>query len=237
MTLKHCNGCDEDKELSEFNFNKSGKRIGKPLSQCKNCLNLKSSIWYKVNIKKAKATRSAWQKSNPDKIKLANDTWHNANREKVRKSGRESSYRHGAKPASENKSCATYLGCVIAETVLSHEFPGFKRMPNGNPGYDYVCPKGYKIDVKSGCKQCYNYVTDSWYFSINKNKAPSFFLCIAWDNRESLNPAHLWLIPGWLVNEKTGFRITDSPKVLARWSQYERPLENVLECCSKLRVN
>jgi hypothetical protein len=220
MTLKHCNGCGEDKDLTEFNFHKSGQRIGKPISHCKVCKNNASSDWYKANSERSKARDRAWKKSNPERAK---------------EYCRESSYRRGAKPATENKSCPAYLGCVIAETVLSHEFPGFKRMPYGNKGYDYDCTKGFKIDVKSGCRNCHENLTDRWIFTIRKNQIADYFLCIAFDNRKLLNPEHIWLIPGNLVNSTIGFSVSDLPKSLAKWSQYERPLENVLKCCNKLR--
>jgi len=205
MTLKHCNGCGEDKELKEFNINKTGRRAGKPRSRCKQCNSIQSSDW---------------KKANPGKS---------------RKLNRESRYRHGVKPAVDNKSCTVYLGCVIAETVLSHEFPGFVRMPYGNPDYDYDCPKGFKIDVKSSCRRHHGDWNDYWEFAIRKNKVSNFFICIAWKDRKSLVPEHLWMIPGYLVNDKITFSITDSSKSLAKWSKYERSLKNVLNCCDKLK--
>lgn len=205
MTLKHCNGCGEDKELKEFHIRKRGLKTGL-CSQCKKCTNLKSSNWYRNNL------------------------------EKARKQKRESRYRRGLRsPAQLNKSCATYLGCVIAETVLSHEFPGFKRMPPGNPDYDYECPKGFLIDVKSSCRSHPKEGNDFWQFQIGGNKKPHFFLCLAFNNRDLLNIEHLWLIPGYLVNMKKNLAITDSPKGLAKWSKYERSLKNALACCDKMK--
>lgn len=205
METKHCNGCGEDKELTEFYIHKSGPCAGNIRTPCKQCYQDRQVVW---------------RKNYPDK---------------TREYSRNFKYRHGTKPASENKKCSTYLGCVIAETVLAHEFPGFVRMPNCNPNYDYECPKGFLIDVKSGCKRYRKGHTDSWSFVVKKNKVPHFFLCIAWKDRKSLLPEHLWLIPGWLVNEKTTFCICDSPKSLAEWSPYERSLGNVLKCCDKMR--
>ena len=220
MNLKHCNGCDTDKELSEFYFHKSGRQVGKPLGQCKKCYSSKSNDWYKVNTGDVKKRACVWRKANPEKVK---------------KSGRESAYRKGVKPASENKSCSSYLGCVIAETVLAHEFPGFIRMPYGNPNYDYDCPKGFKIDVKSSCRGYLKNGSNRWSFNMRRNKVPHFFICIAWKDRESLIPEHLWLIPGYLINGKMGIGILDTVKSLAKWSKYERPLGNVLNCCDKMR--
>lgn len=235
MTLKHCNGCDEDKPLTEFYFHKTGRSTGKPFSKCKGCTKNASLVWAKANPEKSKAFSRAWKNSNSEKVKAINRAWYNNDPEKARKLGRENSYRHGSKPALENKSCSLYLGCVIAETILAHEFPGFVRMPPGNPDYDYDCPKGFTIDVKSSCRYHPKAGSERWSFQIRKNKVANYFLCIAFDERKTLNPEHLWLIPGDVVNEKMAIRITDSPKSLSKWSQFERPLDNVLNCCNKMR--
>jgi hypothetical protein len=142
---------------------------------------------------------------------------------------------HGNNLASENKACSKYLGVVIAETILSHEFPGFIRMPNDNPGYDYDCPKGFRVDVKSACISVSPYGTAKWHYAIRKNKIPHFFLFVAFDNRTDLNLLYIWLIPGSLINTKTGIAILDTPEGLAKWSKYSRPLTNALNCCSQLR--
>ena len=231
MTLKHCNGCGEDKELSEFYIHKTGKLAGKLYSLCKECNRRQALVWRNAHLEKAIENCNNWKKANPEKI----CAWRKTNPERLREYARENAYRHGSKPASENKSCALYLGCVVAETVLSHEFPGFKRMPNGNPGYDYDCPKGFKIDVKSACRQHSDTRHDSWHFSIKKNAVADYFLCIAFDDRKTLNPEYVWLIPGNVVNKKTNLCITDLPELISKWSQYERSLKTVLICCNKIR--
>ena len=89
--------------------------------------------------------------------------------------------------------------------------------------------------MKSRCREIQNNGVGRWCFTIKKNKVANYFICIAFDDRKTLNPVYLWLIPGDLVNEKTSLSITDSPRSLTKWSKYERPLDNVLECCNKLR--
>lgn len=214
--MKHCNGCGEGKELSEFNFRKSGRYAGKPFSRCKKC-----------EVDRVKK----WGENNPEKV----DMWYKRHSDENRKRVREYNYKHGAKPASENKSCSAYLGCVIAETVLMREFPGFKRMPNCNPDYDYECPQGFLIDVKSSTKRSRPIGNSRWVFSVRNNKRVHYFIFIAFDDLESLTPMHIWLIPGYLVNDRTGISIPDTIKSLAKWSKYERSLKNVLECCDKMR--
>jgi len=216
MTLKHCNGCGEDKELKEFNFRKSGRCAGKPLSRCRECES--------GRVKK-------WEADNPEKANM----WHKRHPDENRKRVREYHYQHGSKPASENKACPAYLGCVIAETILSHEFPGFKRMPPGNPDYDYECPKGFLIDVKSSTRRSRIIGNNRWVFSVRNNKRVHYFIFIAFDDLESLTPMHIWLIPGYLVNDRKNISIPDTVKSLAKWSKYERSLKNALECCDKMK--
>jgi hypothetical protein len=222
LEMKRCNGCDTDKPLTEFYIRKSGQRAGQFLTPCKQCQIDYSTNWCKTNPEKTNTTHRVWRKNNPEKAKAMS---------------RNATYKNGSKPASENKSCTLYLGCVIAETVLSREFPGFRRMPKGYPGYDYECPKGFGVDVKSSCRNHHTHGNDFWQFHIERNKKAKFFLCIAWKDRKSLIPEHLWLIPGYLVNDKLNFGITDSVASLTKWSKYERSLKNVLECCNQLVSN
>jgi hypothetical protein len=109
-------------------------------------------------------------------------------------------------------------------------------MPFNNPGYDFVCDKGFKIDVKSGVlhkpktsKNMY------WDFHIKYNKTADYFLCIGFDNRESLTPLHVWLVPGNVINQKRSMHVANSEKILDKWSQYEQSLERVIACCDSMK--
>lgn len=135
------------------------------------------------------------------------------------------------KPMSENKECAFYLGVHIAERILSNVFKNVEQMVPNNPGYDFICNNGYKIDVKSSCKIKSKLCT--WTFSIKKNTIPDYFLCIAFDNREDLNPLHLWLIPSNVLNTKTGVSISSS--TLCKWKKYEKDIDTVTNYCNALR--
>ena len=134
---------------------------------------------------------------------------------------------------SDNKDCAAFLGVYVAERVLSHVFKHVQRMPNNNPGYDFICGRGYKIDVKSSC--CYHSKTqaDRWAFKIRKNQIAEYFLCLAFDNRESLNPEHIWLIPAENISDHENTSI--SIMRLDKWSEYELDIDRVSTCCNILR--
>jgi len=138
-------------------------------------------------------------------------------------------------PMNINRKCSQYLGIVIAERVLSKIFDGITRMPNNNKGYDFICKKKHKIDVKSSRPRYRNdRKNHTWQFEIQMNTIPNDFLCIAFDDK--LNPMHVWLIPGHIVNTKVHMYITNTPKTLEKWSQYERPLDKVIKCCNLMKA-
>ena len=133
-----------------------------------------------------------------------------------------------------NKSCATYLGCDVAEKVLSKVFDDVSRAPPNNPGYDFICNKGKKIDVKSSCIDNSNKLKCRWAFGIRKNKIADFFLCVAFDNRDKLTPLHLWLIPSDKINNLT--KLSISNRTLKKWSEYEMDITNTLRCCDTIKL-
>jgi len=136
----------------------------------------------------------------------------------------------------KSKNCGMYLGIYIAERVLSKVFEGVHRMPIRNHGYDFICSNGYKIDVKSACLHSKGkYV--GWTFIIKKNKIADYFLCLAFDNRESLNPLHMWLIPGNIINHLAGLGIGENNKSVLKWAKYERSLDKVISCCNHMKGN
>jgi hypothetical protein len=148
------------------------------------------------------------------------------------------SYKSGRRhPLADAKDSASYLGVYVTERILGHIFNSTKRMPIGNPGYDFVCGKGFKIDAKSSCLRSYSNLVAKpfWQFHIERNTTADYFFCLAFDNRESLEPVHIWLIPGNVVNHLTTLSITNSPTVLKKWSKYERPLDKVITCCALIR--
>lgn len=142
-----------------------------------------------------------------------------------------------ARPMNEAKDCSSYLGIVVAERVLSKFFENITRMPNGNPGYDFICGKGFKIEVKSSClvrDACRT--SPRWQFRVRGNQVADYFLCLAFDNRDNLEPMHVWLIPGDKISYlKSCLSISSREKYMAKWSRYEQPLDKVLVCCDALR--
>ncbi len=130
-------------------------------------------------------------------------------------------------PMDKNRNCSMFLGVHIAEKILPCVFKEVKRMPNGNRGFDFICNKGFKIDVKSSCIlhiPKWNF----WTFNIEKNKLTDYFLCIAFDDRKNLNIEHIWLIKGdefiknsKNLNEYMKLSLGTSYKTIETFKKYE----------------
>lgn len=157
-------------------------------------------------------------------------SWRKANPYKARASSLRQYRKEAGHSFDENKECSWFLGVHVAERVLSHVFKNVERMPNNNPGYDFICNRGKKIDVKSSClrKGC------SWVFNIQRNTIADYFLCLAFDNRKDLNPLHIWLIPGEKLSHVGGAGI--SPSTVDKWDEYKLDTEKISICCDILRV-
>ena len=134
--------------------------------------------------------------------------------------------------AATNPTCTAYLGIMVGETVLAKVFSNVHRMPYDNEGYDFICGKGYKIDVKSACL---GYKMRHWRFNTKQNTIADHFLCLAFDNRDDLNPVHLWLIPSEVVSHLKGLSI--SKGTVDKWKQYELTdkLDRVIKCCNTMK--
>jgi len=155
--------------------------------------------------------------------------WKKTNLEKARSSWPRANRKQGHRPMCENRGCSLFLGVHIAERVLSRSFRDVERMPNNNPGYDFICNKGKKIDVKSSCLN----KDGKWMFNITHNTIADYFLCLAFDNRTDLPPVHAGLIPGEKVNHLMGTGI--SPNTVCRWGEYRQDISKIAACCDTFR--
>lgn len=204
--IKVCSTCGV--ELTALNWTPSNQRQRR--NTCTSCYNTKQRIY-----------DHAWRHKDPEKARLKSER---GNRKR------------GLRPFNENKECAAFLGVYVAERVLKHVFKNVKQMPYGNVGFDYICGRGYKIDVKSGCVRHYiSTRSKHWAFNIDYNEIADYFLCIAFDDRENLNPMHLWLIPSADVNNQRIISISES--TLQKWNQYKLDIAKVIRCCDVLKEN
>lgn len=159
--------------------------------------------------------------------------WRNNNQEKARAIMIRHHRKVGCQAMCKNRECTSFLGVHVAERVLNNVFKNAKRMPYGNRGYDFVCGRGYKIDVKSGCMLHSKGEADKWMFRIERNKIADCFLLIAFDDRESLNPLHLWLFPGEDINNNATVSIRTH--LTNKWSDYSLNINDVISCCDIMK--
>lgn len=159
----------------------------------------------------------------------------NCRREYNRQQSMKRRHRTGQQqPMSENIECSSFLGVHVAERVLGHVFKDVAKMPYGTPGFDFRCQHGYLVDVKSSCRHCYpEGYADRWLFAIRRNPIADYFLCLAFDNRNDLNPEHVWLVPGCTINDRMSVSISETK--LDKWMQYEHPLGKIIACCNVLK--
>ena len=106
-------------------------------------------------------------------------------------------------------------------------------MPNNHSGYDIVCGKGFKIDVKAACVTTIRNKYSRWRFAIRNNKIADFFILVAFDNIEDLNPVHLFMIPGKELNEKSTTSITFS--TIHKWDKWKMDINDAQMCCNKMK--
>lgn len=144
-----------------------------------------------------------------------------------------------------NKKCSMFLGCHIAERILSYVFKDVERMPIHTKGYDFICNKGMKIDVKSCCLFFSTPIYSDYRFKIKHNKIADYFLLIGFDNRDDLNPQHIWLIRGNEIiiryrklNDIENFVIVNTLHDLTKYSKYELTdkVKEIIDCCSQLKI-
>lgn len=130
-----------------------------------------------------------------------------------------------------NRYCPSFLGINVAEHVLSNVFKNVVRTPMGNKGFDFWCDNGFKIDVKSSCQLKNRH--PAWAFNIHHNKIADYFLCIAFDNREDLNPLHLWLVPGNKANHRS--KLSVSANTLSKLDKYKLDINKTITCCDAMK--
>lgn len=63
--MKHCNKCNQDKELSEFYKNKKSKDLH--TAYCKKCSIAITKKWQQYNSHKMRTANKKWRAANPDK--------------------------------------------------------------------------------------------------------------------------------------------------------------------------
>lgn len=138
-------------------------------------------------------------------------------------------------PIKENRIEPRFLGIYIAENGIAKIYEGSQRMPYFNPGYDIICPKGYKIDVKATVLNRYNTLN----FHINQNMIADYFALVTFNNIIELKPIYMWLIQGdeyvhgCPIRKLDMLTILNEPTHLDNYKKYEKTdkLEKLRDIC------
>lgn len=147
-------------------------------------------------------------------------------------------------PMSENQDCPSWFGVFIGENYVIQTFDNPIKMSYGNPGFDWLCKRGEKIDRKGRCLDFSKiYDWSGWAFPIRYNNIADWFILSAWDNRDSLTPLHVWMFhkDDIIRGEKFWMRdcitITNNHQKLIEFEEYEitNRLEKLKKICDKKR--
>lgn len=193
----------------------------KPLSEFNKDKNRKDGLY-----PQCKKCKGEYQKDHKEE--------HNTrNRKYYHSGGREE---QGYQSMYKNKLSPQYLGIVVAERLVKHLYPDVKMMPYGFPGYDLICRKLKRINVKASTihKQYNKYSTvNYWKFSIKYNKNCDYFLCLAFDNIEDCNPLMAWLIPGNEINKNASKTISST--TIHKWDKWRMDVNDAQSCCTVMK--
>ena len=232
--MKKCSKCGELKLLDEFYNWKHDHR-------CKKCVSEDNEKYRKIHPKKAEAYQKKYRKTHLKERNEYDKKRYQKHKNKLKKDSRNYYENHkdeirekaGNLSMYENKDCTSYLGIVIAERLVRCLFNDVKVMPNGNPKFDFICNRGKKIDVKSACITLGNNKYPQWGFRIDYNTATDFFILVAFDDRTYLNPLHMWMIPGHILNYKSGIKIFLS--TIQKWDKWKMDINDAQLCCNEMK--
>jgi hypothetical protein len=215
MNVKTCKTCGITKDFTEFQA--SPKRVDRLKADCRTCCTKKQREWRLKN-------RDKWNQYQRD--------YYFEHREEKIKSAQQWEYDHGYHvPMEDARNCSLHLGVAFGEFLLSNYFEHVNRAKNNTPGYDFICSKRFKIDVKTSSLNSGKW-GDFWSFRINRNKTPDYFLLLAIESRENRVPIHVWLIPGEKINKNINCYISKSN--VKRWETYEKPIAKAIKCYNEL---
>lgn len=157
---------------------------------------------------------------------------------------REYTYKTGKNlPREVNDDCSLWFGEFISQNYVMKTFEDSIKIPSNNPGFDWICKKGQKIDHKGACLKYYPWQSPHWSFHIRHNKISDYFILSAWDDKDNLNPLHVWMfhkndkVRGRKFCEFEEFVVTNTPeklKELEKWEVTDR-LGKLKEFCNGSR--
>ncbi len=140
-------------------------------------------------------------------------------------------------PIRENRKNTRFIGVYIAESSVNKLFEGSQRMRLRNPGYDIICNKGYKIDVKASTLSA----TNTFGFHIHENRIADYLILIGYNNIIELKPLHIWIIGSediirdYPIHDWYMLNVPNEPIHIEYLQKYERidKLDELGEICDE----
>lgn len=181
-------------------------------------------------------TRKCYQENSNHKRQLRKKSYYKNHKRELERN-KKLRRKRGVLPWSEIKNLR--LGLYI-EKVIASMF-GSVAEPYNNPDIDFVCPQGYKMQVKVSSMRYNHNKPIGWSFGIKKNKTADYFILVAVNeindiDKEDFKPLYIWLMKGHLLNYKTGTSIALSR--VSKWNKYsimEEYENRFIVCCSMIK--
>ena len=178
-----------------------------------------------------------YYKNNSEKILEQHKKYRKENSGKINEQARFKRRKVGILPWTEIKHLR--LGLYIEQTIAA--MFGVPTEPHNNPDVDFVCPQGYKMQVKVSSVSHSKNKNPTWRFHINKNKIADYFILVAVNNAEDIDkedfkPIHIWMMKGKLINKKG--TISTVLSRVPKWNKYsimEEYENRFVACCTTIK--
>lgn len=128
---------------------------------------LKNSTDVSREVSKISMINAGYNSSKAYKDKCAQkkgyDNFNDYRREFLHETGRNL-------PKEFDEDCSRYFGEFIAENYIIKTFENPVRMPPNNPGFDWLCKKGEKIQCKARCLKYESGHSPRWSYRLADNR-------------------------------------------------------------------
>ena len=229
--MNTCKYCGFTGEPEDFRRPK-----GKVCKECHKKYNRTFNKKYRqLNKEKLRKQNKKYRWLNHERVYKRKRDYRKNNHEHILEKERIRRRKKGVLSWTEIKSLR--LGLYIEQTIAA--MFGCVTEAVCNPYVDFICPNGYKMQVKTSSLGKNKY--PNWGFHINENKIVDYFILVAVNNiddidKENFKPEHIWLIKGNVLNYKTGVSI--SPSRVYKWNEYSimKEYENkFIDCCNTIK--
>ena len=158
------------------------------------------------------------------------------NHERINEQKRIASRKNGVLPWSKIKHFR--LGLYIEQTIAA--MFGSVTEPYDTPDIDFICPNGYKMQVKAASIVLFR-GNPRWVFHIRKNIIADYFILVAVNkiddiNKEDFKPRHIWMMKGNILNKRHS--VSKTPSRVSKWDKYsimEEYENRFTVCCSMIK--